>query len=256
MRYSSYINNFRSLEWGISVQEAYVFGFLYECSAWADKLIIGSDVYYFASRNKAIKEIPLLTDKPDTMYRYYKRLEQVGLVDFKKVDGKDYVMITEMGKTWNEYKSEDSENNPKKLGRKSENNSEENPTYNNNNINNYNKIDNTIDHESFEIEYTHEIVRHLNLTSGKKFRPVSHTITLISELLKEGYTVEDIKKVNENMTLLWRGKENEKYLRPATIYKKEKFEGYLNLSPKEDNNNFNQWRAERNGTAIKDFEDI
>ena len=87
MRYTSSIDNVFSKKHSLTLQEAYVFSFLYTLPSWADKIIIGSDVYYFAARQKACEEIPLVTDKPDTMYRYYKALAKKGLVVFKKIDG-------------------------------------------------------------------------------------------------------------------------------------------------------------------------
>lgn len=129
MRFNTYINNLKAFEWKLNIQQAYVFSFLYELPSWAEKVILKNEVYYFAARQKAIKEIPLLTDKPDTMYRYYKQLEEKELVKFKKIDGKDCVLITKKGKEWNAAKSEQSEKNPSKFGKSSENDSEKNPTY-------------------------------------------------------------------------------------------------------------------------------
>lgn len=128
MKYTSLIDNVKSLEWGLSIQEAYLFSWVYSLPSWADKVIIGTDVFYFGSKTKAIEDYPLLTDKPDTVYRYYKSLEQKGLILIKKIDGKDYLALTEKSKTWGS-KSEQSENNPRLLGKKSEFNSEKNPTY-------------------------------------------------------------------------------------------------------------------------------
>lgn len=128
MKYTSLIDNVKSLEWGLSIQEAYLFSWVYSLPSWADKVIIGTDVFYFGSKTKAIEDYPLLTDKPDTVYRYYKSLEQKGLILIKKIDGKDYLALTEKSKTWGS-KSEQSENNPRLLGKKSDLNSEKNPTY-------------------------------------------------------------------------------------------------------------------------------
>lgn len=132
MRYSTQIDNVKSLEWGLNIQEAYVFSFLYSAPSWANEVILNGNVYYFVSRNLACKEIPLFTDKPDTMYRCYKSLEKKEVVKFIKIDGKDCVILTKKGKTWNtkiERESDYSENNPNKLGKLSETDSENNPTY-------------------------------------------------------------------------------------------------------------------------------
>jgi hypothetical protein len=141
MRYSSTINNVKANEWGLSIQQAYLFAWFYELPSWANKVMIENEIYYFASKNKAVEELPILTDKTDTMYRYYKQLEDLGLVHIKKIDNKDYIALTNKAKDWNFSKSDYSENNPTLLGNLSENNSENNPTYNNI-ISNNNNIDN------------------------------------------------------------------------------------------------------------------
>lgn len=131
MRYSSTINNVKSKEWNLTIQQAYLFSWFYELPSWANKVMIENEIFYFASKNKAVEELPILTDKTDTMYRYYKQLEYIGLVVIKKIDNKDYIALTNKGKEWNFCKSDNSENNPTLLGNLSENNSENNPTYNN-----------------------------------------------------------------------------------------------------------------------------
>lgn len=136
MRYSSLIDNVTSKKWGLSLQEAYLFDWVYTLPSWAEKVIIDSETYYFASRNLACREALLLTDKSDTMYRYYKSLEGKGIIKLIKVEGKDYIKLMPICSEWGRQ-SEYSEKNPSLLGKKSENNSEKNPT---NNIINTNKI--------------------------------------------------------------------------------------------------------------------
>jgi len=142
MKYSSLIDNKKSKDWGLNLPQAYLFSWLYSLPSWADNIIIKDQIFYFASKNKAIEELPMLTQKRDTIYRHYKQLEKLGLINLKKVDGKDYINLTEKSKQWNNYKNNISETNPK-LGNKSENNSEINPTNNitiyNNNVHSTNE---------------------------------------------------------------------------------------------------------------------
>jgi len=132
MRFSSFIDNVTSKEWQLTIQQAYLFDWIYSLPSWAEKVMVGNEVYFYASRNKAIEELPILTDKPDTMYRYYKQLEELGLIVLKKIDGKDFIGLTDKSKKWNSVgkKSEYSEKNPSNVGKKSETDSEKNPTYN------------------------------------------------------------------------------------------------------------------------------
>jgi hypothetical protein len=144
MRKTSLIQNSKSIEWKLSLQEAYLFSWMYELPSWANSVIIEGVPFYFASKTKVEKDLPLLAVKLDTIYRYYKSLSDSGLIIIKKIDGKDYIALTEKGKSWNtssnkntNIQSEHSEINPNELGNKSENNSDLNPTYNYTNIDSY-----------------------------------------------------------------------------------------------------------------------
>lgn len=150
MRTICSINNVKSKTWGLLLSEAYVFAWLYELSSWADSIIVKNESFYYCAKTKVSEELPMASSKPDTIYRIMKSLEKKGLILNKKFDGKDYVRLTELGKTWNDsrVKSDNSEMNPSKLGNESENNSDLNPTYNNiysitinNNITKYNLAD-------------------------------------------------------------------------------------------------------------------
>lgn len=152
MKYSITIDNVTASEWGLNVNQSYMFAWLYSLSSWADSISYSGSIFYFASRNKAIDELPLLTDKPDTVYRYYRALESMGLIELIKVENKDYIKLTEKGKSWNNIPNKEakvegkqprkkirgSENRPTQLGNLSDstrkfirNTSEKNPTYNN-----------------------------------------------------------------------------------------------------------------------------
>lgn len=159
MRNTTYILNNKAVEWGLTLGEVYIFSWMYELPSWAKRTDIEGKSYYFASRNKAISDMPLVTDKTDTMYRYYQKLEQKGLIEVIKVAGQDYVALTDKAKTWNSSirnsdlnpsdlpkEGQNSKNdvsnsdlNPNKLGNISETNSDLNPTNsiisNNSNIN-------------------------------------------------------------------------------------------------------------------------
>jgi len=124
MRYSITIDNVKSMEWGLTLQEAYLFSWIYTLPSWAENCYIDGKLFYFASKTKACEELSILTDKIDTMYRHYSALERKELIVIKKVDNKDYVLLTDKAKTWNLY-------DKNKLGKFSDH-SEINPTYNNN----------------------------------------------------------------------------------------------------------------------------
>lgn len=135
MRAWSNINNKKAHEWGLNLAQTVVFSLLYELPSWADEEVIGGKAYYFLTPNKAIDEIPYVTDKPDTMKRHFMSLEKMGLIEYKKIDGKDYYRLTEKSKEWNEIYSEKNPNDGKKSEesrKKIRKVSEKNPTYINN----------------------------------------------------------------------------------------------------------------------------
>lgn len=161
MRFTTTINNVKALEWGLNIQQAYLFAWMYELPSWADKVIIGTDVYYFASKNKAVEDMPLLGYQIDTMYRCYVQLQKAGLILIKKIDGKDYISLTEKAKTYNSYESDNSEKNPSKTP----SNSDLNPTY----YNISNITNNTVE----DIKSTRENFENRKVEFGKKLEPFS-----------------------------------------------------------------------------------
>ena len=76
-----------------------------------------------------------------------------------------------------------------------------------------------------------EIVDYLNNKINASYKyTTKKTQQLISARKKEGFGVDDFKKVIDNMFNKWNGTEYEQYLRPETLFG-TKFEGYLNQQP-------------------------
>lgn len=113
---------------------------------WADSILVGKEVYYWTARSMIAEELEAFDLKLDTIYRHLNSLAQNGFIEFKKVGKKDCVRLTPKSKSIftstnqeqrkNHYvgkKSGNGENtmsekNPRKLGKKSEKDSEKNPT--------------------------------------------------------------------------------------------------------------------------------
>lgn len=84
--------------------------------------------------------------------------------------------------------------------------------------------------EKEQIPYK-EIIEYLNEKTGKQYRDTTpKTRELIKARWKEGFTLEDFKKVIDNKTLEWKNTKWENYLRPVTLFS-TKFESYLNDDP-------------------------
>jgi uncharacterized phage protein (TIGR02220 family) len=75
-----------------------------------------------------------------------------------------------------------------------------------------------------------EVISYLNLKAKKNFKvdTASHQ-KFIKARLKEGYVLEDFKKVVDIMVAKWKGTEYEQYLQPQTLFG-NKMDNYLNQS--------------------------
>ena len=73
-----------------------------------------------------------------------------------------------------------------------------------------------------------EVISYLNLKAKKNFKvdTASHQ-KFIKARLKEGYVLEDFKKVVDIMVAKWKGTEYEQYLQPQTLFG-NKMDNYLN----------------------------
>jgi uncharacterized phage protein (TIGR02220 family) len=81
-----------------------------------------------------------------------------------------------------------------------------------------------------------EVYDHLNAVTGRSFRPSfkakSSPASMLVARLREGYTVEDCKRVIDNMASAW-GDDPKMadYLRPSTLFAASHFDDYLNQEP-------------------------
>ena len=76
------------------------------------------------------------------------------------------------------------------------------------------------------------VIDYLNINANTSYRVnTKNTQSLINARMKEGYKVEDFKKVIDIKSKEWLGTDFEKYLRPATLFG-GKFENYLNEANK------------------------
>lgn len=81
-----------------------------------------------------------------------------------------------------------------------------------------------------------EVVEYLNEKTGKNFKPEAEAnIESINARITDGYTVDDLKQVIDNMTIKWLDRPDMvEYLRPRTLFAPKKFESYLNAVPNKD----------------------
>lgn len=79
-----------------------------------------------------------------------------------------------------------------------------------------------------------EILGYLNARAGKAFRPVKSNVGLVLARLREGASVDDCKAVIDAKVAQWLGDAKmAEFLRPATLFGREKFAQYLgDVGPK------------------------
>lgn len=101
MKYNLFINQVKSLEWGLNAQQAMLFALVYDAQSWADSLAYDGAVFYNLSKGKICSELPLLTDKPDTAYRLMRQLEQAGLIELRTIRKCLFFHLTAKARLWN-----------------------------------------------------------------------------------------------------------------------------------------------------------
>lgn len=105
------------------------------------------------------------------------------------------------------------------------------------------------------VEQVREIVDYLNAKTSKKFSPkTAETRKAITARLKEGYTVDDFKKVIDTKVMDWGDGDMERYLRPQTLFRPSNFEAYLNEQHKPRASNKNPFNNVPQNTY--DFDEL
>lgn len=223
MRFTSTINNVRLAEWGINITQGALVDLINQASSWAKAVVIDGVTYYWMSFGKVCEELPSVFSKEDTVYRQYKVLKEKGIIEHFKMDGKDYVRLTEKGCEWNKFE-------PIR-------NSEKNPTDNNNN-NKYNQDQNNPPvSPQGEPAPAEVVLNHLNNALavladelGER-KPVGYTLKPweknISARVRES-SVVDCQRVVDYLVAKWgRDEKMSQYLCPSTIFRLKNFAAYL-----------------------------
>lgn len=99
--------------------------------------------------------------------------------------------------------------------------------------------------QSEDTEIYKRIIEHLNMVCGTRYRYESEDSTkFIRERLDEGFSEENFYDVIDKKANEWLGTQWEQYLRPYTLFRKEKFENYLNqkVQKKQETKNINASR--------------
>ncbi|MGB1295760.1 MAG: conserved phage C-terminal domain-containing protein [Flavobacteriales bacterium] len=74
-----------------------------------------------------------------------------------------------------------------------------------------------------------EILDYLNDLTGRKYRPIKSNLSKVESLLKDGYTIEEIKEVIEVKVFEWlNNPKMSQHLNPTTLFRPSNFDKYIN----------------------------
>lgn len=76
------------------------------------------------------------------------------------------------------------------------------------------------------VEQAQQCIGYLNELAGTNFKFIDTNIDFVKSRIDQGYSIDDILAVIKSKCDEWKGTENAKYLRPSTIFRKEKFSQY------------------------------
>lgn len=221
MQYFININQQKSVEWELTLNEAFIFAWIYEGASWAQsKVEPDGSIFYFLSRKKCADDLPAVTEKTDTIYRLFKSLQEKGLIQFDCSSSKDWIALTEKGRTWRMIsdlgsKSEKVGSPSEQLGSASEISSDFHPTYSNIYYNNNildtiegevekkdwnpdmkgsTRFENALANQNFPVEYE-TLLRLVLKHTGKETTPNDKKAIASLKTLLKSYTMEDVEHV-------------------------------------------------------------
>ena len=181
---------------------------LYKClNSALEYKIIEDNKYIWVTHTMIVNDLPFLKLKERGVENRITNLNNIGFVDRKKRQDnngklKSYLRVTDLV---NQLKFADGNTNQLSFSFKEEKQIEEKQIY----------------------PYR-EIIDYLNLKAKTNFKDsTKNTRTLISARFRDGFKLEDFKKVIDIKCKDWLNTSYESYLRPETLFG-SKFEGYLN----------------------------
>ncbi|MCI1894173.1 MAG: conserved phage C-terminal domain-containing protein [Lactobacillus sp.] len=191
-----------------------------EISVTSGQLVTGAHVLA-SEMNEGVPRDKAVTWR--SVWRWVKKFENAEMLTIKSTSQYSVITIT----NFNNYQSSD-----KRVTSDCQSTDNQVTTYKN--LKNE-KNEKNINHSSASAE-PHvdfdKLFEYLNEKSGKHFKNTATNRKLVHERLREGFTPKDIQTAIDNVTAGWLGTEMEQYIRPSTIFRASKFEGYVNSVPR------------------------
>lgn len=203
MKYNININQEIMLKNKLCINKWLILDIIATAPTWCQAIILNDTTYFYISRNKIREELIAFDLKLDTIYRHLKSLFEDGFILYLKHKNKDLIALTEKGKSLfsNSEINPNSEIDSDKLGNKSENNSEINPTYNNTSL--YNNTKNKKEKDKKEnLESTNDLLENLleeNTEYEKHKDLIFDFIQYRKKIKKPVKTIEPLKALIRNL---------------------------------------------------------
>lgn len=101
------VNQPKAFEWGLNVQQAMLFAFIYENQPCRNMPDVLDDGLFVLSKSNIVDEMPLVADKPDTAYRLMRALSRAGVIEMRHGAGCTMVRVTNKGALWEDFSCAD-----------------------------------------------------------------------------------------------------------------------------------------------------
>lgn len=219
------------------------------------KVEIGGRQYAWLSYKALIEDMPLIGIKKGMLALRLKKLVDFGILTHQTVKsggtfsyygfGPEYVRLldTNHAKEVSDPAQHVSEGVPNKLDTPPQKISDQ--------IDSSTKDPSTKDNQDIDPIPFSAIIDHLNEKTGRSYRLGKKTRELMEARFKEHYTIDDFKKVIDNMTARWKGTKFEQYLQPSTLFAQSHFDEYLN-KPEYQPNQYEEDRRSQHTEQPKD----
>lgn len=199
---------------------------------------IDGDIYWWISRQKVLKDLPILGLKDGSrVSRFVSRLIDKGFLERRQVANADnrgkrsYVRTTpkwsalsfdhvqESARGKADHVHDSARENPRP---RADFDTSDTPTI---------RDTHTI-RDRVETKVADAVIDYLNVKAEKRFRHTKANRERIIARLREGFSQQDCEKVIDTKVSKWlKDDAMNQYLRPATLFAPTKFEGYLNEKP-------------------------
>ena len=200
------------------------------------KLQVENKIYYWVKYEGLLEDMPILNIGKDRLYRKLKEMVEKEVLEHTTVKMNGTYSVYKTGRNfdglaYDPKKYERLGENTEGLGENTEGGSVKTTEQKTNLLKNKSTIKESIE-QSSTIPYS-EIISYLNTKADTSFRSNGKdSQKYIKARWKEGFRLEDFFKVVDTKVSEWKHDEKmAQYIRPRTLFG-EKFESYLNQSPR------------------------